>query len=244
MDLSRIQSIKCQFEFCKLNRSLPFNVKKSISCSLNADLVRSLEIGIDMNAVIIKSIETDINSHILKTIVSDLSKSTNIDYIDVRNIDDDDQFNLINDKIIEKSRRENLKNCIVSSRIGSIISFGSNFISKCSWKPTLSNDISNYCYSIGKIDNVNIFIDTFLRFDSDEIYLFDDIELNFEISSFRISNEPTFSPRLVVNFESALNFGDFEKIYLIRDDSSRIEEYNRYMIPTRREEKINVILNI
>ena len=126
------------------------------------------------------------------------------------------------------------KNLLSNGRILSELQDSLSFhFSKIKSNPV--NDI----YGVGKYLDFKAYVDPYLRYSDEEIYLFDDIQFNINNFRYDVISESTFTPRLKVSFDFYFEIGDNEMIYVIDDD---FQKSLLILISQMRDEKIDQLL--
>lgn len=152
-------------------------------------------------------------------------------FIDLRNL-----------KFTEKLNRTSLflsqfkyKNLVSNSRISTELQDSLSFhFSKM--KPNTSGDI----YEIGKYLDFESYVDPYIRYSDEEIYLFDDIRFNVNNFQYEVRCEATFQPKLVISYDFYFEIGDNEIIYFIDDE---FQKSLPILLSQMRDEKIDKLLN-
>lgn len=227
-------------DFFIFNKYIPMLHHNSVSTSFNQDIKQTL--GLDLEKEVMNSVSLEMFRGFMKDLFYNMDKSK-FDYIDLRNITEYEAAQRLSTLLLSK----NYKNIIASGRIGVILQDYPGF----THLPDLGKRLSGLSinsttfYKIGKIDDINIYIDAYQSYTDDHIYLTNEIEANFEVKGSHVVNESTFTPRVIISFESGFNIHDSEKIYTIDETSKpeRIKEFNKFMISVYRNEKIDIIID-
>jgi hypothetical protein len=126
------------------------------------------------------------------------------------------------------------KNLVSNSRISAELQDSPSFhFSKMKTNP--DSDI----YEIGNYLNFEAYCDPYLRYNDEEIYLFDDIRFNINNFQYDVISEATFTPRLKITYDFYFEIGDNEIIYVIDDE---FQKSLPILISQMRDEKIDQLL--
>lgn len=211
-------------DYHRINKSLTnFTTNKfSVSmCNLGELL------GMDMDKYYTSLVCSQIEQSIERVLIKELEKISVADYIDIVGI-----IEYEGGKIVENFiKYSGYSNCITNLKTTFMLQNSFGFIS------TKTTNRSDNTYKIGKLYDVDIYVDPFMRYDDDVIILFDNFET---LVSTEIVSDSTFSPRLSVDYNYTFNILDSKLYYIIKDSSSK--HYG--LIKTRnRDIKIDQILN-
>jgi hypothetical protein len=216
-------------DYHRINKSLTNFTTNKFSVSMS-NLLEPL--GIDMDKYYTSLVCSQIEQTIERGLVKELEKISVADYIDIIGIIEYEGSRIV-EFIIKDS---GYSNCITNSKTAALMlqdSFGFT-----STKRTTKS--SGNIYKIGKLYDVDIYVDPFMKWDDDVIILFDNFETNSELVSTSIVSDSTISPRLSVDYNYTFNILDSKLYYIIEDTSSK--HYG--LIKTRnRDIKIDQILN-
>lgn len=126
------------------------------------------------------------------------------------------------------------KNLLTNGRISAELQDSPSFhFSKMKANP--SSDI----YEIGNYLNFEAYCDPYLRYNEEEIYLFDDIRFNINNFQYEVVNEATFTPKLKVRYDFYFEISDNEIIYVVDDE---FQKSLPILISQMRDEKIDQLL--
>lgn len=225
-------------DFFIFNKCLPMLHHNSVSTSFNQDIKQTL--GLDLEKEVMNSVSLEMFRGFMKDLFYNMDKSK-FDYIDLRNITEYEAAQRLSTLLLSK----NYKNIIASGRIGTLLQDYTGFTNLRPYLQDKNLLYNSTFYKIGKIDDINIYIDAYQSYTDDHIYLTNEIEANFEVKGSHVVNESTFTPRVIISFESGFNIHDSEKIYTIDETSKpeRIKEFNKFMISVYRNEKIDIIID-
>ena len=218
-------------DYHRINKNLTHFTRNKLSISMS-NLGEPLGIGMDKyyTSLVCSQIEQSIE----RGLVKELEKISVADYIDIVGIIEYEGSRIVENVIKDSG----YSNCITNSKTAALMiqdCFG--FIST---KTTKVTNNSGNTYKIGKLYDVDIYVDPFMRWDDDVIILFDNFETNSELVSTNIVSDSTISPRLSVDYNYTFNILDSKLYYIIEDTSSK--HYG--LIKTRnRDIKIDQILN-
>lgn len=242
-EINNIKSVKL-VDFCKINKNLTNFKRFSISSRLNIDMVGSLKsYNIDPEKHAMSLLMEEMTQTIVKEIYKNLFNTINFDYLDVRGvsmgIDDPKKSKELIDLILQDcTKYKNISSC---TKLGVILQDYSNF----SVKPFDSTSrLGALTYKIGKIYEMEVWIDPYMRWNDTKLCLFNDVEVNVENFNSKIVPNP-FSTHLSVDFDLAINVGDSKIIFVIEDGSSIniLNEYKSLRTSVERDIKIDSVLD-
>jgi len=140
--------------------------------------------------------------------------------------------------IISNSKAE-YKNVITTGMIASSLQDLSEFV--------VSPNPNNYpitrpgsIYKVGKLLEMDIWVDPYMKFNDGRMVLFKDVEVNISDIDVSIKNGPSFAPRLLIEFKFDINIDDPKLIFIIENEYS--ETFNHFK-SLQRSIKINDVLN-
>ena len=235
MDLSKFNRELKFVDFCKINTNLTNFQRHSISAAVP---VNAFVEGLDQESYLYSIMSDEIKQTIYKIILRDLSSSTNIDFLDVRSMGGTDthasSVYLFN-KILEYPFNTNL---VTNAKIATVLQDCAMFSVQASNKIYKGAEV----YPVGKISNLDIYVDPYMRWDDDWMCIFNEIEINVEISEPEIVAESTFAPRLKIDFNLAYRIlGQSNILYVVEDGFKNMNAYNAF-ISKQRDEKIDSII--
>jgi hypothetical protein len=188
----------------------------------------STQFSLENEDHLIGQIRSEIKRSFYKQIFKKIKSNDN--FIDLRNLKYFDKYRATSEKLIFFK----FKNLVSNSRISAELQDSPSFhFSKMKTNPV--NDI----YEIGKYSNFEAYCDPYLRYNDEEIYLFDDIRFNINNFQYDVIGETTFTPRLKITYDFYFEIGDNEIIYVIDDE---FQKSLPILISQMRDEKIDQLL--
>lgn len=193
----------------------------------------SISVHLTANDSNIEQFVSHVKYEVFRTLYKYIFKQMkfNNKFIDLRNL-----------KFTEKLNRTSLflsqfkyKNILSNSRISTELQDSLSFhFSKM--KPNTSSDI----YEIGKYLDFEAYVDPYIRYSDEEIYLFDDIRFNINNFQYEVRCESTFQPKLVISYDFYFEIGDNEIVYIIDDE---FQKSLPILLSQIRDEKIDKLIN-
>jgi hypothetical protein len=104
----------------------------------------------------------------------------------------------------------------------------------------LSTNINNTFTRSGKISNINVYLDSFMKYTDDFILTYDDISYDINNFKLEITRDSRFAPILQVSSNFAFKVNNPGLIWVIENTNSR--GFNQYK-STLRDKKIDNLLN-
>jgi len=179
-------------DFIEVDKSLKNFRTVSTAMSLPQTEVMNIKIDDDR---ILNMIFGEINQTIYKSIFKEISNNTTNTFIDLRN--ESNHPGTI-DKLCGSILREDYKYVVTTGRLAVDISDNPVFQTS-NLKDVATNGA--FVYLTGKLNNKDIYVDPFMRWNDYKIFLFDKVSLNIENFTAAIVSEATFTPKLVVRFD-------------------------------------------
>lgn len=139
--------------------------------------------------------------------------------------------------MIALSGRE-YKNIITTGMVASVLQDCSEFHVESTGGGKISSGSS--IYKVGRLLNLDVWVDPFLKYSDNRIVLFNDIGINIYNISSSIQSQATFAPRLVLQCDFAFDVGDSKVIFIIDNESS--DSFRQYK-SLQRDIKIDGILD-
>ena len=220
-----------KYDFIKLNSSLRNFTKIQVSHS-SSNLGSAF--GIDMADKVQSMQISECIQSLFKKITSELTKTKNVDYIHIDEINLDYNFP---PELINKVAQTGFSNMIVNGKLGASIQ------DSVGYSPHLNSNVINtngLMYKIGSFFGKEVYVDPFMRYNDNRIILFDDIIMNFDNFSSYENNEATFTPRTIIEFGYQMIPSNSLLLYVVSDKND--PNYAEYLRTTR-DEKIDKIVN-
>lgn len=190
----------------------------------------------NIEEIYISTFIKEVQQSIDKNLVKELEKSSLIiDYINLIGLNEIESTNCILDLIV----RSGYSNCITTSKICSMIR-DSIMSQPTNWTSVNNGLISSNISKIGTFNNVDIYVDSLIKYNEDVIILFNKHDINFELNDMSFYKEG-FSTNLAIDYNLGFNIIDSKIYYTIEDTYSK--HYNQ-IISRNRDKKIDYILDI
>ncbi len=225
-------------EFLKiglLDKRIPLNQTLSVSCHITQSEKRNISDNLDinienkMNQALVSEITKEFHSKILKEI-----SLTNEEFLNVMNLSESDSINILHNYLHENG----FDFIIVGSEIAMFaqdsVIFNFDPISN-----KVSNGMNNIIYKIGKLGNIDCYIDAYKKYNDKEITCGkkESFIYNYKIDTMSKVTDVTFDPRMLVDLR--YNFILKEESFL---NLHFVNEYNPRYIQVLRDKKIDEIL--
>ena len=186
-------------------------------------------------------VSNEFNMAISNEIMKDFNSVNVFDYIDKSGVGDI-QVLPLNEliKIIEEfyHKTDSYKYLITNGNLGTFLQDSSRFT-----LVPITNSISNWSsltYNVGKFGDLDVWVDPVLEWKDTTGYLFDGIDINIGDFTATISNQATFTPRLVFDLEIDFRIINPKIFFVVTDKTSK--SYSRYK-SLLRDIKINDVLD-
>jgi hypothetical protein len=214
-------------------------VVKSLSISMNNDCF-----DIDTSDIVISTIKKELVSSIQRDCNKKLFDTKKFSYLDLRNkygslLNRSNLYDLVN--MIMSSGYTNF---ITSANIASELQDSEHFKS-IEFKGLFDKNSKSLrstanTYLIGKLNNISVCVDPYMKWDDGRICLFNDVHFNLDKVKAHESIVASFSPRILIEYNIDYNISDSKLIFVIEDVNS--ETFNQY-ISLQRDIKIDNILD-
>jgi hypothetical protein len=223
--------IKNIFQNIKLNDVIVLD--KSVNTNFNK-YSTSVQIVGDDFLIIKDHIEKDISQTISRKCIKNIIDNSRCEYLNLTKYPNHVELDRqATDELIQYIIDSGYKKCVLSSMLAACIQDNALFNFKIQ---TLINGAD--IYHIGSISNVELYVDPYMRYDDNTIILLNEIRLNIEFVDSRLSNEATFHPRIVIDFNM---FSDSDSLVCYVLENKGSPTYLKY-ISSLRDEKIDNIL--
>lgn len=220
-----------KYDFIKLNSSLRNFTKIQVSHS-SSNLGGAF--GFDMSDKVQSMQISECIQTLFRKITLELINTKNVDYIQIDEINLDYNFP---PELINKVAQTKFRTMIVNSKLGVSIQ------DSVGYSPHLNSNVINtdgVMYKIGSFFGKEVYVDPYMRYNDNQIILFDDIIMNFDNFSSYENNESTFASRTIIEFGYQMVTSNSMLLYVISDKND--PNYGEYLRVTR-DEKIDKIIN-
>jgi hypothetical protein len=227
-----------EFSFTKFSKSIPIN-KYQMMVSLPSDTY--LE---NLPNSVFHHIRTEFNQKVSKKITTSLiNDCENFDYYDTIKSGSIDllsfpEISKLFDYIIYCNNNE-FTNILTNSNIASILQ-NSSFFSMCT-NNYKSNQIAGRILNIGKLHNINVWVDPYMSYNDNKVIMFNNIDINIQNVNIKIDkqSQSSINSSLLLSFYLGLNVGRSKVLFIIDNESS--PEFQKFK-SFQRDKKINNIL--
>jgi hypothetical protein len=218
--------------------------KSSIQISLPPSVSENEEFYLNS---LFEAIRNQISLDAQKRILESIHKTPSMYFIDIMSSQEKSKSNLLTDYDTHFSLVRGLTSQVLRLNVRNIVSNGkilSEYIvdSPAFSQEPLSNKLStsNTFIKYGKLSNINIYMDSFMKWNDDFILSYDDIYYHIKDLSLDITSDSRFAPLLNVSFNFAFRVDNPGKIWVVNDINS--SGYVHYK-STLRDQKIDNLLN-
>lgn len=223
------------FQNIKLNDIIVLD--KSVNTNFNKYSTFAQIVGEDFS-IIKEHIEKDISQTISRKCIKSIIDTSRFEYLNLTKYPNHVELDRqATDELIQYIIDSGYNKCILSSMLAACILDNVSFIFKKLPKTqTLTNGAD--IYHIGSISNVELYVDPYMRYDDNTVILLNNIRLNVDFIDSKISNDATFHPRIVIDFNM---FSDSDSLVCYVLEKKGSPTYLKY-ISSLRDEKIDNIL--
>lgn len=228
--------IKNLFQDIKFNEVITFD--KNLNNNFNK-YSTSIQIASDDFSIMKEHIEKDISQTISRKCIKNIIDNSRHEYLNLtKYVNDVELDRQATDELIQYIIDSGYKKCVLSSMLATCIQDNALFNFKILPKTQkLINGAD--IYNIGSIYNVELYVDPYMRYDDNTVILLNEIRLNIDFIDSRLSNEATFHPRIVIDFNM---FSDSDSLVCYVLEKKGSPTYLKY-ISDLRNQKIDDILN-
>lgn len=227
--------IKNIFQNIKLNDVIVLD--KSVNTNFNKYSTSAQIVGDDFS-IIKEHIEKDISQTISRKCIKSIIDTSRFEYLNLTKYPNHVELDRqATDELIQYIIDSGYSKCILNGMLAACIQDNVSFIFKTlSNTQTLTNGAD--IYHIGSISNVELYVDPYMRYDDNTVILLNEIRLNVDFIDSRLSNEATFHPRILIDFNI---FFDSDSLVCYVLEKKGSPTYLKY-ISSLRDEKIDNIL--
>lgn len=225
--------IKNIFQNIKLNDVIVLD--KSVNTNFNKYSTSAQIVGF---SIIKEHIEKDISQTISRKCIKSIIDTSRFEYLNLTKYPNHVELDRqATDELIQYIIDSGYSKCILNGILAACIQDNVSFIFKTlSNTQTLTNGAD--IYHIGSISNVELYVDPYMRYDDNTVILLNEIRLNVDFIDSRLSNEATFHPRILIDFNM---FFDSDSLVCYVLEKKGSPTYLKY-ISSLRDEKIDNIL--
>lgn len=225
------------YDFMAINKSL--NNFESYQVSMNNNGALGTAFNIDVDEIIISSLISELNQNFIRRILKMAFDTSKFDYLDLR---PDGSL------MTGRTQLENLTKMIISSGYKNLVTTGliaselqdSQFFSSNGFQHASMSATSTF-YNLGKLSDVNIWVDPYMKFNDGRLCLFNTVDVNIDSVELReVSTSTSLTPRILIEYRSDFIVSDSKLIFVIESENS--EAYNQYK-SLQRDIKIDNVLN-
>ena len=224
------------YNWMKVNKNLINFDKYQVGVNASADFLLSA-FNIDSNSLILNLLVDEVNQDFIKRILKKIFDTPKFDYLDLRPG---------GSLMTGRQHLDTLVNMILSSGYKNVVTTGliaSELQDSHFFKATSIQTASKTStfYTAGKLSNVNIWVDPFMRFNDGRLCLFNTVDINFDNFDLKeIIPAMSITPRLMIEYNFDFLVSDSKLIFVIEGENS--EAYKQYK-SLQRDIKIDNVLD-
>lgn len=220
-------------EFLKiglLDKRIKLDQTLSASCAITQSEKKDISNGLDINKLYNDALVSEITKEFHNRILKEIS-STNEEFLNVMNISESESINILHNYLHENG----FDFIIVGSEIAMFAQDSVIF----NFDPISNRNVNNTIYKIGKLGNIDCYIDAYKKYNDKEITCGkkESFIYNYKIDTMSKVTDVTFDPRMLVDLR--YNFILKEESFL---NLHFVNEYNPRYIQVLRDKKIDEIL--
>jgi len=236
-DFNNRKDIIKLYDFMTINKSL--NNFESYQVSMNNNSLIGTAFNIDVDQIIISTLISELNQNFIKRILKKTFDTSKFDYLDLR---PDGSL------MTGRTNLEKLVNMIISSGYKNLVTTGliaselqdSQFFISNGFKNASMSATSTF-YNSGKLSDVNIWVDPYMKFNDGRLCLFNIVDVNIDSVELKEDVPPgSLIPRFIIEYKSDFMISDSKLIFVIESENS--EAYIQYK-SLQRDIKIDNILD-
>lgn len=225
------------YDFMNINKNLNNFEKYQVSSNTNPSV--STAFNLDADDLIINVLISEINQNFIRKILKVAFNTPKFDYLDLRPNGSLMTGRANIDKLVNMIISSGYKNVVTAGSIASELQ-DSHFFNHNSFKNSSISTTSTF-YTIGKLSDVNVWVDPYMKYNDGRLCMFNTIDINIGDIELREIIPPTsFTPRLIVEYGSDFIVYDSKLIFVIENENS--EAYSQYK-SLQRDIKIDNILD-
>ena len=220
-----------------INKNLNNFESYQVSMSNNGAIGTAFNLNVD--EITVNALINELNQNFIKRILKKCFDTSKFDYLDLR---PDGSL------MTGRTNLEKLANMIVSSGYKNVVTTGmiaselqdSQFFSHNGFQHASMSTTSTF-YNSGKLSDVNIWVDPYMKFNDGRLCLFNTVDVNIDSVELReVVTNASLTPRFVIQYKSDFIVSDSKLIFVIENENS--EAYNQYK-SLQRDIKIDNILD-
>lgn len=236
-DFNNRKDIIKLYDFMSINKRLNNFEIYQVSMSNNGALGTAF--NIDVDGIIISSLINELNQNFIRRILKKAFDTNKFDYLDLRP-DGSLMTGRVNlEKLVNIITNSGYKNVVTTGLIASELQ-DSHFFSPNGFQHASMSNTSTF-YTLGKLSDVNIWVDPYMKFNDGRLCLFNTVDVNIDSVDLReVITNASLTPRFIIEYKSDFIVSDSKLIFVIENENS--EAYNQYK-SLQRDIKIDNVLN-
>lgn len=226
------------YDWMKVNKNLINFDKYQVSVNASADLALSA-FNIDSSSLILNLLVDEVNQDFIRRIIKKLFDTNKFDYLDLRPDGSLMTGRHYLEKLVSMILNSGYKNVVTTGLIASELQ-DSQFFNPTNLHNTSLSKTSTF-YTAGKLSDVNIWVDPYMRFNDGRLCLFNTVDINVDGFDLKeVIPAMSITPRLTIEYNFDFLVSDSKLIFVIEDENS--EAYKQYK-SLQRDIKIDNILD-
>jgi len=225
------------YDFMTINKSL--NNFESYKVSMNNNGALGTAFNINVDEIIVSSLINELNQNFIRRILKKAFDTAKFDYLDLRPDGSlmTGRTNL--EKLVKMIISSGYKNVVTTGMIASELQ-DSRFFNPTNLQNTSLSKTSTF-YTAGKLSDVNIWVDPYMRFNDGRLCLFNTVDINVDGFDLKeVIPSMSITPRLTIEYNFDFLVSDSKLIFVIENENS--EAYKQYK-SLQRDIKIDNILD-
>lgn len=224
------------YDWMKVNKNLINFYRVNANVNASADLSLSA-FNIDSSSLILDLLIDEVNMDFIRRILKKMFDTPKFYYMDLRPDGSLMTGRQHLDTLVNMILSSGYKNLVTSGLIASELQ-DSHFFKATSIQT--ASKTSTF-YTPGKLSDVNIWVDPFMRFNDGRLCLFNTVDINVDNFDLKeIIPDMSITPRLMIEYNFDFLVSDSKLIFVIEDENS--EAYKQYR-SLQRDIKIDNILD-
>ena len=222
------------YDWMKVNKNLINFDKYQVGVKASADLALSA-FNIDSSSLILNLLVDEVNQDFIRRILKKIFDTPKFDYLDLRPDGSLMTGRHYLEKLVNMILSSGYKNVVTTGLIASELQDDSRF-----FNPTNLGKTSTF-YTAGKLSDVNIWVDPYMRFNDGRLCLFNTVDINVDGFDLKeVIPSMSITPRLTIEYNFDFLVSDSKLIFVIENENS--EAYKQYK-SLQRDIKIDNILD-
>lgn len=226
------------YDWMSINKNLNNFERFKVSISNNGAIGTAFNLNVD--ELVTNALINELNQDLVKKIFKKAFSTPKFDYLDLRPDGSLMTGRIYLEKLVKMIISSGYKNVVTTGLIASELQ-DSQYFSNNGFQHASMSTTSTF-YSSGKLSDVNVWVDPYMKFNDGRLCLFNQADINYiDIELKEIVSTASLTQRLQLEYNLDFEVSDSKLIFVIEDENS--EAYKQYK-SLQRDIKIDNILDV